>query len=315
MYGHKKESKLDARITKERLSNLLSYDWLKMILCAIAAVLVLAVFFTTVRTMPTEAQTYTVYAWTDINAGDDSTGLKDALKKNGVFSYEILKIQSESFQGNSYSEAAFTARRAAGEGNCMFISNQPPKYAEDGTVSEPSALQDFLSRYPGIVLDTEQYLKDCENYLNGFYGGNWKEGELDGAEAEKCFRARNTGDKRFKKQESILAGIESEKERIAKLRGDLLFVEKCFEDGLYSHISGTDEINGEFSCAVQLGGGGMSGLTRLYSYVVERDGSTVKSSEALSLVLFDNGSKSGDTKFESVSFLRYLAETYRNVQA
>lgn len=305
---------MDARITKERLSNLLSYDWLKMIICAVAAILALAVFFTTVRTTPTEAQTYTVYSWTDLNTGDDAVELQDSLKK-GVFSYEILKVQAESFQGNTYSEAAFTARRAVMEGDCMFLSDAPV-YEEDGTtVKEPSALQDFLTRYPGIVLDTKKYFDDCEAYLNGFYGGNWKEGTLDTGKAEESFRARNTGDKRYKNQKSILAGIEDEKARIEKLREDMIFVQDCFESGLFSHATGTDEINGEFSCAIRVGGAGMSGITRLFNYTAERNGNKETTSETLSLVIFDNGTHNGDMNYESVSFLRYLVKTYHNVQA
>lgn len=305
---------MDARITKERLANLLSYDWLKMIFCAAAAVLALVVFFTTVRTVPTEAQTYTVYAWTDLYSGDDSPHLKDALKKGGVFSYDILDVTTESFQGNAYSEATFTARRAVVEGDCMFLSNAP-EYAEDGTETKASALHDFIKRYPGIVLDTQKYFEDCKAYLNGFYGGDWQNGALDPAKAEACFRARNTGDKRFKKQSAIAAGIESEKARIEQLREDLKFVLNCFEKGIFSFTQGKDEDGKEFACAVRVGGAEMSGLSRLYYYPAEREGQKVNASETLNLVLFDNGTSDGDMKYESVSFLRYLATTYQNAQA
>ena len=59
----------------------------------------------------------------------------------------------------------------------------------------------------------------------------------------------------------------------------------------------------------------MSGLSRLYYYPAEREGQKVNASETLNLVLFDNGTSDGDMKYESVSFLRYLATTYQNAQA
>ena len=54
------------------------------------------------------------------------------------------------------------------------------------------------------------YFKDCEDYLNGFYGGNCAEGALDEAAVERNFRARMEGDKRYKTESSLMAALPSE---------------------------------------------------------------------------------------------------------
>ena len=64
---------MDAKITKSRLANLLSYDWLKIIAAILAVVFLLIVFFTTIKTRAREEQIYTVYAYstTDSVSNED----------------------------------------------------------------------------------------------------------------------------------------------------------------------------------------------------------------------------------------------------
>ena len=53
---------MDARITKQRLGNLLSYDWLKMLIAIVIAVFLIILLFTMTATRVTNAQTFAVYA-------------------------------------------------------------------------------------------------------------------------------------------------------------------------------------------------------------------------------------------------------------
>ena len=57
---------MDARITKQRLANLISYDWLKILVTIAAFVLVLVVLFTTTATRPAKEQQIAIYAHTDL---------------------------------------------------------------------------------------------------------------------------------------------------------------------------------------------------------------------------------------------------------
>ena len=52
---------MDAKITKLRLSRMLSYDWLKIIGAAAAVIIVWVLIFTMTATRITSAQTFTVH--------------------------------------------------------------------------------------------------------------------------------------------------------------------------------------------------------------------------------------------------------------
>lgn len=307
---------MDAKITKDRLSNLLSYDWLKIIAAILGAVCLLAVLFTTARTRPRDNQIFTVYGYTDLVRGEDESLVGEDMLEKGVFSYDILKTQAESFNGNMYSAMAFNARRAAGEGTVMFISDVR-KPAEEGKEPEKSALQtlagDMLRKdadgheQMDLFLDPQKFFADSEAYLKGFFGEDWQTGELDGAKAEEAFRARNGGDKRYKNEESIQKGIEDEKARLIKLRADLIAVNGMFENGTFTYVSVAGEEK-EHVCAVNVGR--LSGISKVYYYTQEENGTTVRKTDAVCLTIFDNGDRQGDLKYDTVSFFRYLGEHF-----
>ena len=52
------------KITKKRLNILLSYDWIKIILLAVAAILVWSLIFTMTATRVTPAQNFTIFNYT-----------------------------------------------------------------------------------------------------------------------------------------------------------------------------------------------------------------------------------------------------------
>lgn len=304
---------MDARITKDRLSNLLAYDWLKIVVAIVAAVCALSVFFTTVRTRPTNAQTFTVFAQTDLSAGEDSVSLAARLEEKNVFSYDILTVGAESFSSSSsYGSAIFTARRSAGEGNVMFVSDNP-EYGEDGAVTKESELMKLVAgENAGLALDAEKFFSDCRQYLVRFFGEDLSR-PLDEKEAESCFRARNGKDKRYKNEAAVLKGIEQEKDRLEKLREDYAFVSECFDRGLYTFTKAPDQNGAEYACSVYVGN--LKGLKRLYYYTEDRNGTSVRTTDTVNLILLNNRDEANDLRYESVSFLRYLAETYENTPA
>lgn len=307
---------MDAKITKDRLSNLLSYDWLKIVAAILGAVCLLSVLFTTMRTRPRDNQIFAVYAYTDLQRGLEESRVGEDMLEKGVFSYDILKTQAESFNGNMYSGMAFNARRAAGEGTVMFISDVR-KPAEEGKEPVKSALQtlagDMIEKDAsgnermGLFLDPQKFFSDCEAYLQRFFGENWQTGALDEGEAEACFLARNGRDKRYKNEESIKKGIEDEKARLIKLRDDLIAVTAMFESGKFNFVSVKGE-NKEHVCAVNVGK--LGGLSNVYYYTEEENGTTVRKTDAVCLTIFDNGDRQGDLKYETVSFFRYLGEHF-----
>ncbi len=311
---------MDAKITKQRLGNMLAYDWLKIVVCIAAAVALLSVFFTMVGTRPTDAQTFEIYAYTDVTTGSDFTRLDDTLAEKKVFSYDILETSWNGFSGNTYAGSAYTARRAAGEGKVMFITDVT-ETDEEGNVTSESMLKAMTAResdgacyglYAGEAntggfWDTQYYIEVwCKEYLAKFYNTEnfQKLADFD-TRVEEHFLARNGKDKRFRSVAKKQEGIALEKARIEGLKEDYLAVVAALEEGKLSYRKVTYS-DGERCAAFDISGlhGGLDNL--VYRLV---DGT--RTVDGVVLALFFNEQGSGnDLRMEMLSFLRFLVDTY-----
>lgn len=293
---------------------MLSYDWIKILLVIVAAVVALTVFFTMVGTRPGRYQVFEVYGYSDLSSGADSATFADRLKTGGVFSYDILNVEAETFDSsNYYGNVTYSARRTAGQGKVMFTTNR-----KTGNEADPE--ETYLMSAAGVgrncvALDLTVYLNDCQNYLVRFFGDNWEENELDKEEAEKCFMRRNGKDKRYNYSYSSNRekGIEDEYARLERLRADYIFLEKKIAEGVITLVSMPDGADGEQVRAFGLGN--LADLADLYYYTDEEGKPSTKE---ICLLIFDNDNDEGreaawvenDLRYEPISFLRFLVETY-----
>lgn len=306
---------MDARITKTRLANFLSYDWLKIIAVILAAVFALFVFFTTLKTRPGRYHTFTVYGYKEILEGSAMDSLEDDLESSGALSYDVLSIRQENMGTGQYSDTAFNARRAAGEGTVMFTTTNVAENAENG---ETVLQQVAGGSMTALGLDVKQYLYDCEQYLMRFFGSTWREGEPDAQKTEECFLARNGKDKRFRTRKKKEIGILQEAERLEKLRSDYIAVRGYFDEGMLGYAYVTDENGNMRANAVALGK--LARLQDLCFYIETKEDSSVRTTENVCLLLLHNDDDAGvpaervenDLRYEAVSFLRYLVEKYGN---
>lgn len=299
---------MDARITKQRLGNLLSYDWLKILVSVVAAVVALVVFFTMVGTRPTSAQTFTVFCHEELNAGADFNTLENSLKNKEVFSYDILSVGTEKFSKNSSSNAAYSARRAVGTGNVYFVPDKEPKYNEiDGKKVLDESSNELISLSSGVVYngenkggfyDTAYFLEECENYLAQFFDEN---GETDTAVVRECFLSRNGKDKRFRSKAKKEEGVKSERARIEKLRKDYLFVKAAFEAETLTYITYENAEGVAYNFGISLTK--LTGLGNLVNYGTE-------GSAPVALMILRNNYKDNNLRFETVSFIKYLVKEY-----
>lgn len=310
---------MDAKITKQRLGNLLAYDWLKIVVCIAAAIALLSIFFTMVGTTPTEAQTFELYAYTDVSAGSDFYNIADSMEDKKIFSYEILETGFNSFSGNAYAGSAYTARRAAGEGTAMFVTDVTV-VDDDGNVTGESTLKSMTAgedgacnglyageKNTGGFWDTQYFVEVwCKEYLAKFYNTETYEKLADfDARVEEHFLARNAKDKRFRSAAKKQEGIALEKARIEGLKDDYLAVLGALDEGKLSYriVSYSDGDR----CA----GFDVSGLHGGLDNLVYRMADGARSTDGIVLVLFFNERGSGnDLRMETLSFLRYLTETY-----
>ena len=299
---------MDARITKQRLANMLSYDWLKILGAIALAAVFFCVFFMMIGTRATDGQKFYVYAYDGLKAGGDFTQLKDDMKAKGVFSYEILDTGSETFKKNGlYGDSVFMSRRAAGEGRVMFINDV--RTTDDEGKVHSTLLNNFLE-YEGtkeesfaLFLDPAEFLNDCKDYLTDFFGENLD--TLNREKAREAFMARNGKDKRFRTSAKKEAGVLLEEKRLEKLKTDYLLVSSQIGQSL-DYVTYTTEQK------THIIGFSMKSLnlTSLVYYTVEEDGETVQRNSEIALCLFNNGKRDGELKYESLNFLAYLLKTY-----
>lgn len=76
---------MDAKITKKRLNILLSYDWIKIILVAVAMIVLWSLVFTMTATRVTNAQNFTIFNYTGRARTADLTLYSVHIKGEGSF--------------------------------------------------------------------------------------------------------------------------------------------------------------------------------------------------------------------------------------
>lgn len=301
---------MDARITKQRLANMLSYDWLKILGAIALAAVFFCVFFMMFATRATDGQTFYIYAYNGLTVGGDFNGLENELKNKSVFSYDILNVGSESFKNDTiYGNSVFTARRSAGEGRVMFV-NDVRTTGEDG--KESSILLSFIEKEGtsaenfSLFLDPQVFLSGCEVYLQEFFGENLLE-ELNKEKARAVFMERNGKDKRFRSAAKKEEGVKQEEARLEKLKEDYLSVKEAVENESLGFVKYTGFEEKEHVIGFSMKS---LNLIPLVYYTEEEEGNEVLRNRDVALCIFNNKEREGDLKYETVNFLAYLLEKY-----
>lgn len=246
---------MDAKITKLRLSRMLSYDWLKIVGTAAAVIIVWVLIFTMTATRITPAQTFTVGNFLGNTAMSD--GFHKALNSaytNKVFTGEVLEFTTMDLTtAGDVAGQLLEARVTTNEGDVMFVSQQPnPDTAytiestnEKGETVKETAyahtyLETFLFGYRWklheLSLENENgFFKQMERYLDNYYTAGYTDvNSLDEEKIEKDFLARikRTKDKRYKTEESIQKGKNEAIDRIKKYQKALVSFYAYLEEGV-----------------------------------------------------------------------------------
>lgn len=270
---------MDAKINKERLGHLLSYDWIKIILFVVASIVVWSLIFTMTATRITVTQTYSVVNYYGTQFGAKMNNLFGYV--GDVFSYEVIECSTVDVLagGDSYVSTLLETRLVTGEGDVLFaadVNNPSTKTAkkdengnevkdENGeTVYEYTTyLDQFLHTsyfYRVVRLDDGEnedgYFTQMKKYLAQFYQytetektfgdvtmmvADFDETTFDSAKAEQLFRDRiqKNKDKRFKKEEQIQAAVLEEYKRIQSYAEGYETIFTYLEEGLISFTVST----------------------------------------------------------------------------
>ena len=322
---------MDAKITKERLANFLAYDWLKILLSVGLVVAILCVFFTTVRTRPRDDQNFEVYGYTGLNLGADGYNFGDRALKENVFSYDVLDVTTEVFDAfETYSAAAYTARRAAGQGKILFLSTAPMETSqvdEEGNPIMSTILEEFVkaniiteyveSEELRQIVDFGVFMRECESYLSGVFG-DWRTNDVpDEGAVREIFLSRNANDKRFRTAAQKQVGIAEENGRLIALRSAYLAVTAAIDRELFTLETFTSDGGNTYTVGLNVGGNAEnpeSGLPALHNFMYYNDitegGESVRTAKGVVVSVFNNGKHMTDLKYDTFLFLNWLMETY-----
>ena len=320
---------MDAKITKQRLSHLLSYDWLKIIATAVGAILIWSLIFTMSATRILPSQQFGVFNYFGSSV---TTRFNEYANLSDKFSHEVFQMIAGDMAagGEEFGYQVVEARLAAHEVDVVFTAdtegaNYQYRKEQNGEIFTATYLEEFLYRYYQRVyrLDGKDgYLKRMENYLNSYYHGDYLNGALDEEKIENDFRAfvKNSKDKRYKNEKSVLLGVQGELDRIKNYRASLIDFYSYLDAGyirleetsLFLNYGGElTEMKGAFSvnlCPNEK----MEDLKKDVYYRVkdEESGQTKTTALNMNLVFISDPDSRASFEFENLTFVNHLVKAY-----
>ena len=327
---------MDAKITKERLSRMLSYDWLKIVGAIVAAILVWSLIFSMSATRITPAQQFTAINYFG-NVGTINTNFSKTLSNaytNDVFSSEVLKITEVDVGGNAeYGATLMETRMATSEGDVVFVPNilnEEYEYELNGEKVYDTYLQNLVGAYSYRIMkldldDEDGFFNRMERYLNHYYDGNYAAGTLNEEAVREDFLARikKNKDKRYKKEAQIEQGVADDIERIQKYRDGLIEFYGYLNSGLveletttvYDYENGGKVlIEGVYSINLCPNSDTMPNLNKVTAYlktVQSEEGETqnVLCADEMNVALLNFDDVEEGFEYESLLYVNYVIRT------
>ncbi len=333
---------MDNRLTKKRLSDYLSYEWILMIVVVVVAILGWELVYTMSAVRLTSGQEFKYYYDEDINAAAEKEFHNLIVGGDGdeTFSYDVLEKTYESLN-SKYN--VLSVRLSVYEGDAIFTDSNED---ENGASRFKSIVDgNSVYTYDRLFSDGVKYLSaflkaefssvSYEESVNLVYDYN----NLDEEKIEARFSERMKGDNRFRSEEQKAEGKELEKGRIKKLclemkkfgylleygkENDLFNTYTKYEYTLanasesdkefYQKVFDREKEEGRENAAYGLKMDKLTGGKNVSEYVRV---SGKDSAEGVTLVLFDfynaKEAKLYDLQFETVSFVNKIVEEFSDI--
>lgn len=316
---------MDAKITKQRLGRLLSYDWIKIVALAVATVILWSIIFTVTSTQITPSQQFIVFNYySNASLSDEFFHVYENTKKNNKFSYEIIEqgINDLAVVGIDTAYTLLEARFAISEGDIIFIPNandlstgQP---SQDG--SEPTYttfMQQFFNAWHFNVYNVDEYLNGMRAFVSAYYidedqieNNNYINGVFNEEKARADFiaRVKKNKDKRFRKEKEIQNGVLAEFDRIKKYKDAIMQFDEYLDEGIieltamsWTSADGAYKKEGNFAVNLCPTNGKTKELKRQLSYYsAEKDAYTA---ENMHVMFFNLPNVEDSFQYESVIYI------------
>ncbi len=331
---------MDIKINSKRIKNLLSYDWIKIILSIIAGIIVWSLLFTTLGTRITVGQEFYFHTYDNVfTAGsvERNQEVLDNIKKKGYFSYDLLKLSTSNIVSAGQYSASYmlSLKRSTNEGDVMIISDERAEAKTEK--AEQADIISLVNSY--YFYDIETLLKSAKDYCinNDFVveklDGSWAINE----EAIKDYflntrivgKGKGNYRKTYRTAQQKAMGVQNEYNRIKLLYENYLYVSTAIEKAIkadndflwYGELYTYDSLGKKVEDLTEIKPFGID-LYKLNQPFLEdstvpkvedtwftyADG--VPTAEGLVACVFDFHSEQEDLQYETLGFLRYLIETY-----
>ena len=335
---------MDAKITKKRLGHMLSYDWVKILIAAVAVVMVWMLVFTMAATRVNTTERFVVQNYYGVRYGERA-------KIYGDYTYGVIEaeIVDNMRAGEGTFRDLFTSNLELSEGDVLLVADAPRgrtakkdeqgnelKDAEGNVIYEydESYLYNMLrttgSRYFTRLDDgdnTKGYFTQMKEYLANFYsfteevkvfGGvsltkaTFDKDSLDEGAVEAAFRARiaKNKDKRFKKESQIVEGIEMDKARIRSYleayETFFLYLEKGYVELTTVSLQLTEEYTLTGAYGINLCPSASSTMKNLKDHIYYKDLDGVITADNLNAMFMTFDDLDKDFQYENLLYINAL---------
>ncbi len=318
---------MDAKITKQRISRMLSYDWALILGTIVGVIILWSLIFTMTATRILPTQQFTIFSYY-CNAGlDTNYYARQQLLVSGsdkIFSQEVIEINTYDLASTKdmYSTMLQT-RISTNEGDLIFLPKVTDKSisVKDGEeVKYPfTYVETFFASYASSCFEVEKYLTDMSAWLDTWYDGGHANGVLQEDAVRRDFidRVTKNKDKRYKTNKQKQEGATLEVERIRKYKSAYDTVMKALQDGVirYENVQlkddKTDQVvyNGNYALNLCPDAQTMGKLKEWYAHNVAEENEPVElSAKDMCVMFFDMAKVDDSYEYESLVYVAHLID-------
>ncbi len=227
---------MENKLTKKRLSDFLSYEWIFMIIIAVCAILGWELIYHVSSVQLTTGQTFKYYYDETVVSVSNNEFIKELINRQ-TFSYDVIRLNTEMLDSENN---VLASRLTIQEGDVIFTDVKGIGKTETvNQVERPVAVRakSYVDSFSFKMYALDDMLEDAKNYLKDNFIKDGQEIDaskvddiIDEVKLERTFRQRMKGDNRFRNEDQIKKGIEAERGRIKKLIANVDYFEKFIND-------------------------------------------------------------------------------------
>lgn len=225
---------MDNKITKRRLSDFLSYEWIVIIVVCIALIIAWEVVYAITSVKLTYGQKFKIAydEYVDVDYNENIVGVTYGKK---AFSYDVLSISTEGMSPGLDNELSI--RYQTHDVDVLAVSCTERTSSDGEKFKRANSVVENMDvwSYEKAVCDGDKYLTPLLKHgVTPIQGYNvdraYSKEDLDVSKIDELFLTRMKKDNRYRKQEEKEQGKILERQRIFKICEEVAFAKKLLRD-------------------------------------------------------------------------------------